>query len=382
MALGALTRAGLAMEAQLTAAAWPSASPATVAALVAVTSLTPDVFTEQEMLANSSAYGGVASVDRMRESNSITPTFLAAYEGLEPLFACSLGYMAKRYGATVFPEQLAAGAYRHRYEIDDTLQADYWRTADGWNSGDSLNSGSRKTRRLTFAATVGDLEAWEWLSCMVAGLEISGEAGGHLRVTAMLNGAQLDTTPAANTLAALQALSAASAPLVAWHDGSTRMAAYSASTPLGAGDVLKVSGFSLILNNALVDTYSPRITLGAEEYTRGDMPVEISGAFTLPLYQSQALIAGHRAGTTYMADLIFTGPAIGATGQDYTFELYLPSIRLTGAGPTWNSAGIISQTLAWTALQPSAAAAGMPTTTRLSPLILQLQSALSTHPLE
>lgn len=382
MSVGFLTRAGIKMEAQITTPTWPSAAAGTIASLLPIHAPTPDVHAVLAATPGTHGYGPATDLDRQTLPANLTLPLPVIYEGLEPLWACALGYMAKRYSGTVFPQTIVSGAYRHKYEVDSVLQADYWTTDDGWQADDGLVADQRKTRRFTTVATIGDVSAWEWLSCMVGQLSLSGGQNQALTATAQLLGGTLDTTPATNTLAAMQALGITYPARVLWHQGVTRIGAYSAVTPLGGGDIIKPSAWTMTLDNALETTYSARLALTPEEHSRGEQPPRITGTFTVPRHTADTLLDGQRAGTTYMADLIFTGAQIAATGQNYTLELYWPTIRFTQAGPVYSEAGIISQALSFEAISPTAAAAGMPATTHLTPFIVQLQSAISAHPLE
>lgn len=382
MTFAPLTRCGLAIESQISSPAWPSASPATVSALLPILAPTPEVIAPLSALSTMSGYGPVTQQTQQTLPANLTVPFEVQYEGFEALWACALGYMARRHSSTMFPETIVSGAYRHRYEMDRVLQAVPWEIGDGWAIGSEIAIGQRKTRRLTVAATTGNVAAWEWLSAMVGQVTLRcGRAEPMIAETQFL-AASLDTTPATNTLNALQALTPPTAPRVLWHQGVTRIGAYSASVALDSNDVIAANGFTMTLNNALNTSYSPRLTLTSEEFTRGATPPAVTGAFVVPRYTADTLLDGQRAGTTYMADLIFTGEDIGATGESYTLEFYWPTIKFTNAGPAWHGASMLGETLAFTASIPSAAAAGMPTTIHATPLIVQLQSSVSTHPLE
>lgn len=383
MSVGAFTRLGLAIESQITSATWPSSNAATISALVPIDALETEVGAELQATAGTHGYGVMTDLDRQTLPANLTLPLPVTYEGLEPLWCCALGYQPKRHGSTVFPEEVVPGAYRHRYEIDNVLQADYWTSADGWDSGDGLaSSEQQKTRRLTVAATTGNVAAWEWLSAMVEQLTLHGRVNRPLTASVQFLAGTLDTTPTTNTLAALQALGTPTAPRVLWHHSVFRLGAYSASTPLDSSHNIRVSAFTLRLENRLVVTYSPRVTLTPEEHVRGDAP-RITGQLTVPRYVADTLINGQRAGTTYMADLICTGEPIGVTGENYTLELYWPTIRLSAATqPVWNSAGQLSQTLGFEAYAPTTAAAGMPATIHPTPFIVQIHSSVSTHFLE
>ena len=382
MSSGFLTRFGFAMETQITAPTWPSTSPATLTALQPVLAPTPAGEATLATYPSTVTYGPRDSAVVQTLPANLTLPLPVTYAGLEPLWTCALGYQAKRISGTVYPATITAGAYRHRFEIDNVLQAEHWTTADGWESGDGLTSGQRKTRRLTLAGTIGDVSAWEWLSAMVGQLDLQVQAGQAMQMTLSFVAGSLDETPAANTLAALQALTVPTAARVFWHQSVLRLATYSSSVVLDSDDIIACSQFRLTLDNALDVPYSERISQAPDEPGRGERPPTIRGTLTVPRYTADTLLSAQRAGTAHMMDLIFTGGQIGATGQTYTLELYLPMLYFTTASPVWNNAGVISQTLAFEAVAPSTAAAGMPTTIHATPLIVQCQTADNTHYLE
>ena len=98
---------------------------------------------------------------------NITPTLRLPsqlrYQGLEQLWACTLGFGARRFGSTNNPETLATGAYKHRYELDSVMGATPWMLGEGWQLGDGLQLGQRRIRRGTVAVDLQS-EVWEFLS--------------------------------------------------------------------------------------------------------------------------------------------------------------------------------------------------------------------------
>jgi hypothetical protein len=103
---------------------------------------------------------------------------------------------------------------------------------------------------------------------------------------------------------------------------------------------------------------------------------------SFPNLTTTARLFAQRAKTPYMLSLVFTGAEIAATGEDAMLSLYLPRLVLTQPQVIWNGAGLIGEGLSFECLIPAQAAAGFPATQRLSPLIVELVTPNSVHPLE
>jgi hypothetical protein len=102
---------------------------------------------------------------------------------------------------------------------------------------------------------------------------------------------------------------------------------------------------------------------------------------TEPRYLDNTLVLGQRAGTAYMMDWKWTGRQIGATGINYQFNVYLPTVHLDTVDVSTPGPGRLPVALAWTAREPDAPAAGMPAGLQGGALVIEVVSASAVHPL-
>lgn len=379
MARGFDTRVGFKREALLYTNTWPSA------AAIAVDTLLPvgeEALAEHATLAYSTtrtSNGSATHADVVAQDAAAPKTFDVRYQGLETIWACALGFQAKRISGTVFPEQLAVGAYKHRFEIDARLHGEAWELGDGFLLGE-LTLGQQKVRRMTAASYRGGISVWEAKSVMVNTLELSGAPGQALSMTLDTIAHSVSNTSVINTTTVVNALSNVLAPRVLWHAGVFRLRPYSTSTALSGSDVISTQGASVRLSNTLERSAGRRTGLFTEEPQRSTV-AEVTGSLTLPRYLVDTLILAQRAGTAYMMDIKFTGGQIAATGQNYALNLYFPTMHFPTTDVRTSGPGRIPVTLPFTCREPTAAAAGMPATHHLGALTVEVVSGLATNPL-
>ncbi|MCH7714947.1 MAG: hypothetical protein IH876_02355, partial [Gemmatimonadetes bacterium] len=307
------------------------------------------------------------------------------YEGLEMLILSALGYMPKRKGGSTggvtMPEEIVSGANKHLYEIHNRLDDEAWLSGEGgWKSGDSgFLSGQQKIRRATYAIheAVG---VSEYRSLRVNRLTLRASVTG-VQLDVELVGYDRDTGSGTNTLAVLNALSLGTPPNALFSEMVVRLGLASGSTALAAGDLIKVDELELTLDNNLVieqrdSTTGVRIVVPVRAGK-----LSVSGRFRLPRFE--ALTHRTRLGsqTELMADVKFTGGQIAATGQNYQFNIYVPSVILTTAPVPIPDAGPLAQTLEWTAHTEPSTRAGFPTNEKAGPLLIEIQNGDATHPL-
>src|ERR1043166_488640 len=106
---GATIRAGWQREAVGTTPVWPAGTAAALTALWPVLDLRPNPGVQQRSVSTMASGLGPTHFDLLAQQPTVDVELKAVYQGLESLWACALGYMAKRIGSTVLPETLATG---------------------------------------------------------------------------------------------------------------------------------------------------------------------------------------------------------------------------------------------------------------------------------
>ena len=372
-------RAGWQREAIVTSPTWPAAAAIAVTALLPILDVQPNDGVEKAETGSIETGLGPTGFDVLSVMPTATVSLKARYQGLEQLWACALGYMAKRIGATVLPETLAAGVYRHLFELDASLStAAGWTLADGFQVGSELLVGQRRVRRGTYAVDY-QVSVWEWLSSMIQAVTLQSEPGGTT-LTVELAAYSLSRSSSVNTSATMLKLLPSTLPTLLFTDLVLRVGAYSTVTPLGSGDDVKCTSFTLRLENTLVAMPGPRTGTAPEEYEREGVP-RATVTFVVPRHTADLWQTRWSANTLLMADAKFTSPTEIAPGQPYKLNVYLPSCRVTTG--QLNTAGprVASDTVALVGVVPTAAAAGFPTMVRLTPLAVECVSGTSAHPL-
>jgi len=372
-------RAGWQREALVSTQTWPAAAAAALTALLPVLDVQPNDGETKSSVRTVQSGLGPTSWDVL----SLLPTagvpIQARYQGLEALWACALGHMAKRIGATVLPETLAAGVYRHLYELDARLStAESWASGDGFLCGTEVQCGQRKVRRGTLAVDF-QVSVWEWLSSMIQAMTFQAEPGG-VTLTVELVAHSLSRSSSMNTAATMLKLLPETAPRVLFTDLDFRVAPYSAGTPLGSGDTVTCTTWVLRLENNLVGTPGPATGTAPVEYER-ERPPQVTITFVSPRHVSDTWQTRWGANTILMADAKFTSEKEVAAGQPYKLNFYLPSCVVTNANLGVQGARLPADTVQLMGVVPSAAAAGMPTMSHNTPCAVEVVSGVSPHPL-
>mgnify|MGYP001562613947 CR=1 FL=1 len=379
--LGIGLRAGFKREAVVTTPTWPAASAASLTALLPVLTLSlNDGIDTAEHSGTSNSFGPLG-VEIVSRQPTLTVTLPARYEGFEELWACALGYMAKRIGAVVMPELLATGVYRHLYECDAALD-----TTAIWATGDDgfvfavseLLYGQRKVRRGTFALDM-QVSVWEYLSSMVQALTLQASPDG-VSLTVELVADSLSRVSSINTSATMLKLLPPTSPRLLFTDLVCRIGAQSASTPLGSGDVVTCTTWTLRLENDLVAAPGPRTGLSPGEYARGSLP-QVIVSLELSRHTADLWQTRWDAATALMADFVFTSTREVAAGQPYRLRCYLPRCHVVDASLDLRGAHLPADTITLTGVAPSIASAGFPTMRHLTPLAIEVVSGISQHPL-
>jgi len=381
--LGTSIRAGFAREDVVTAQTWPADQPAQVTNLWPITNIQPGLGANKHGVMSVGGGVGLHAFDLVSLLPAATFPMQGTYEGLESFWACALGYMAKRLQGTVMPEQLAPGVYRHLFELDAVLStAQAWdAAADGFVGGELL-AGQRRVRRGTLALDMG-YGVWEWLSTMVQAFTFQLDAtGATLSVETLAH--SLSHTSSVNTTASLRACPPVVAPRVLLSDLQWRLAPYSATTPLSAGDAVTCLNWTLRLDNLLTAGPGPRTGLAPEEYERTaerhDAPYA-AVTFVLPRRTSDLWVNRWGANTRLMGMATCTSERFIAPGWPYRLTFYVPSAVILNAQPNMQGAQLPLETVQLACLVPPQAPAGFSASQHLNSLMVEVVSGRADHPL-
>lgn len=376
-AAGFITKAAIRREAIVSVPTWPAVSPAAADVLLLFRTHDVDERPQLTSHARHTPQGGHQAGSQVAKVSSGPMTLDGVYNGMAVVWAMALGRMAKRIGGTTNPETLASGAYRHTIEIDPVLHSHAWELGSGVQLGDGLLIGQQLARRCTLAIDHG-VSTWAFKSAMVNQLELrAGVRDVSIGLSWLAH--SLDRSSVTNP--DLDSITQPNWLDLVFHQLELRIGPYSASTALDANDAAQLSGFRLQLNNNLVARRTEDSGLYMGEPKRQSLPV-VSGAFTAPRYESDALTAWVNANTTLMASAVFTGPKIASTGFNYELGIYLPTITLREANLPTEGSGQQQQAYTFEATAPRAAAAGMPSVQSAeTPLIVQVTDDNSAHAL-
>lgn len=375
--VGYAIRAGFAREATVTAVTWPAASAAVVTQQLPLLDVDANDGVQKEGARTTSSGLGPIAFDLLHIAPTLRLPLQLRYQGLEALWACALGFGAKRYGATANPETLATGAYKHRYELDSTMGALPWMLGEGFQLGTELQLGQRRIRRGTFAADLHS-EVWEFLSGMITGWTLAGSPDTGMTLTVDVVAASKSVASVLNTATTLRNAVPNPWPRARFDQLVWRIAPYSSSVALTSGDAVKVTSWALRVDHNLLPSFGPRLGLVSEEYEREQPPL-VTLTFVLGRHEAETWQSRWRANTVVMADAKWTGPAIGATGQQYQCNVYLPALQVTNAHLNAAGSGVYPDTVQGIGVVPNAAAAGVPTMQFLGPLLVELVSGVSAH---
>jgi hypothetical protein len=372
---GYQTKAGIIRDTLVYARAWPAAAPRAVAALLPLLSEGLTVQPRRDQATEvGSAYSRAPQTLALPVAGPLL--LLGTYNYLEDVWSMALGHQAKRYGGTVFPQTIESGAYKHRFEVDHDLRGAGWKAGHGnFLANDNLLAGQQKLRRGTLVVDK-QVSAWESLSVMLSSLVLES---AHDAVSLLLDVVGSSLSRASATNPNLSALTDPGFVAIAPAQLSVRIKAYSASVALDSSHEITVSGLRLALDNLLGTSYGPQTSLAMAEPGRSGPP-QISGALHLPRYTADTWETWATNQTALMLRLSWTGPTIPGTSTARSLTLWLPTITVESATETAGP-GLSQVTIPFTATPPSAAAAGFPTDTLAGPLIVEVVSERSTHPL-
>lgn len=375
-ATGFKTKAAIRREALVVAPTWPAATPSAANLLLPMLSHDLDERPAWTSVARLSPQGRQASTQTARRVTG--PMSLeAVYNGMAPLWALALGRAAYSISSTANPQTLATGAYRHTIEIDPALHSHTWEIGSGVPLGSVALIGQQLARRCTLAIDT-QVSTWEILSAMVNTFILTASPTG-VEIDLTWRGHSMNQASATNPN--LNSVTQPAFVPLEFHELDFRLKAYSASVSLDSSHGVPISEFELEIDNKLEMRQTEASGLYPGEPKRTE-PATVSGAFVVPRYESDTLKAFARANTALMASAIFTGPAIGATGQNYKLEIWLPTLTITTLNMDTGGPGQQRQAFSFESTSPSSAAAGFPSVQSAeTPLIVRLVDADSAKPL-
>ena len=192
---------------------------------------------------------------------------------------------------------------------------------------------------------------WELSGAKITTLEITGQAGGDITMTATFVGKKLlrtGETGITNTTSTFSGLTPANIPtLMRFDQGVFRVGAL--GDALASGDARCISQFTLSINNNLSPaTFATTCT----NHTDGTLTLEplrndrrsVTLSVTHPRSNDQDEFGWHLNETELQIDMKFTG-------SSKNFNFYLPRVRVTA--PTENVSGraLVPKTVQYTALR-------------------------------
>lgn len=379
MPAGFDTKAAFVREADLFARTWPSALPAVAGSILPLLaeSVGPEVGSLSIAPVDANAQANFPRIATEAAGGELL--IEARYSGLEFLIAAALGFMGKRIGSTLMPEALGGGAFRHLYEIDNTLHGDPWRAGDGWVADDTgFVADLQKLRRGTFVVDKGVL-LWETLSAMPLGLTINGNSNGLVTMQTSFIGHQtLLGTLVNNDLSAL----ACTTERVLYTDMTFQIVDL-LDAPLAQEDVLsEVTGFNISLNNNISAPLTKDSGKNPDEPSRTG-PVSVTGGFAIPTYapDNDDLSFFYQSGRELIGLIEFVGPEIASSGEFFTFRIYLPSMKITGVSIEVAGPSKVQQNYQFTCTKPDSTPPGFPANVKNGTMMIELINDVSQHPL-
>lgn len=377
MAAGFEVKAAFVREADIYTRTWPSVFPGTPTKILPLLAegIGPQVGSVSTSTVNNDSQSSFPVI--ATESGGGELLVEARYSGLEFLFAAAMGFQAKRIGATVMPEDLTGGAFRHLFEIDNDLHGSGWEAGDGWIAGDAgFIAGLQKLRRGSFVIDKNVL-IWETLSAMLMGLNIAGNGNAPVGISTQMVGYRTNLgTWVGNDLSALSC----DTERVLYTDMTFQIGETAPLTPVET--LTGITGFQLTLNNSISTIITKATGKFPDEPSRTG-PVSVSGGFALPTYDgTNSRLAGNfQTGTELIALIEFEGPEIASSGFNYTLRFWLPSVKITGVSIDVGGPEQLQQNYQFEATRPSVTPDGFPTNIKNGTMMIELITDVGQHPL-
>ncbi|MFC2076626.1 phage tail tube protein [candidate division KSB1 bacterium] len=295
------------------------------------------------------------------------------YSGLESVLALAFGAEEPQVSPTTGP----SGVYSRYYEFDSVLQTRSWQFGEGFRFDHGLLFGDKRVARGTLGIDK-DVSLWEFASAMVGSIELNANTADGLVIGTELVTRDLDRASTTNVTSTGWTYPGGR-NRVLFHDLTARLGVYSTGTSLSSGDNVRISDFSIrIENNLEADTQTANSSRGIEEPVRNGVRT-VTGSITIPCYRNDTFFDRHDADTLLMGDFKFTGPDIGSSTARYRLNIYLPSFRLTKASAPVNGPGTVAETYSLEALIPAGEPSGFPFDRLNSELFIELQNDVSVN---
>ena len=297
----------------------------------------------------------------------------AVYRGIESIICSALGF--SNYSAS--PETIAAGVYKHTFELAENLHTESWAAGDGILAGSGYLAGDNKIRRGTLC-TDKTISIWEYISTMVNSITIKGDSKA-VRIELDLIPYNLDRSSAVNTSSAAWSIPNSDWESILFQDLVLWIDDYSAAVALTSADAVGISELEIKLENNLKLEKDSLSGLYIAEPKREAKRL-LTGSFTFPRYENDTFLDHLDDQVAQMAMLRFTGSQIGATGYYHTFWVWLPTFKFDKIDAPLGGPGLLTVTHTFTCELPAAVPSGFPSQASKE-LIMQVQNDLSTNPL-
>jgi len=334
-------------------------------------SLTPEIEKQLDNVVRYKAGHGSSDVLSRLVAGGIT--IEAVYRGIEAIICSALGFS----NYTASPATIAAGVYKHTFELSENMQTESWAAGDGILAGSGYLAGDNKVRRGTLC-TDKTVSIWEYISTMVDIITIKGDSKG-IRIELGLVPYKLDRASAVNTSSAAWSIPDDDFMSILFQDAVLWIDDYSASVSLSSVDAVGISEFEIKLENNLKIEKDSLSGLYIAEPKR-DSKRLVTGSFTFPRYENDTFLDHLDDQAAQMAMLKLTGAQIGATGYYNTFWIWLPTFKFDKVDAPVAGPGMLTVTHAFTCELPAAVPSGFPTQASKE-LLIQIQNELVTNPL-
>lgn len=361
---GFLTKAAYGLESLIYTPTWPSTAPVLGTTLLPLLSESVVPETEYETI---EAVSRTPSAPRLVSRRSIGEVAVdARFSGIEPLFASAFGFMSPS-----LPEQLAAGVYRHLYELDDTVGARPWKAGEGVLSGSGITAGQRKRRRGTFTVEKGGI-TWQSHGCSVTGFALTANSTGVSFVFGLIG---YDTIYTNGLL--LDGLSKPE-PRVLYQSMEFYLSESDTFSP--ADRIEDLTGFSLAFGNNL--EADPDVQTGANiaepEKSSESVP---TGSFAMPVYNAKGdyLKEVSISGQLLRGLVVFNGNALDSTFAR-KMSFYLPEVYILSPDIVVQGDSLIQQTFSYSVTRPTAELTNFPQGYKNSALMVEIVTDDGGHP--
>ena len=266
-----------------------------------------------------------------------------------------------------------AEEFTHTFEPTNNLHDQLW--TDVYSDYPTAGVGTSSDlliRRFTLGVAKA-VSLHVWRSVMVNSLKISGSAKSGVnieadlvpfdRVTDSLGALRQDGTTVAGWKTNLKwnpsaLFSPDTNENIMFSDLTFRIDDYSTSVALTSADNYGISAFEInIANNLKTDDHDSVSGEYRKQPVRNSQRL-ITGSFTLPRYTADDFIDYHANDTVLMAHFNFVGSTM--TTITRAFQIWIPSLKITGHKEQVAGPGIVNEVISWQAYIPAGQAMSFP----------------------